>query len=249
MRRSTDKPCCCRDAEPRRYARDIAALVCVLVGLAVAQTSGAAGGATVAVSITNSRLGIVPATVTAGAVVFHVKNDSSRKVAFGLANTRTSPIYPGRAAVLKLELLAAGRYRFAVFGRGLGAAVSGLLTVRSASRPATTTTAPTTTDRSCSAPTASTVTVTLADGVYKLSAYSVPCGTVTFVVTNTGTGVHSFHVGAPGGDGPTLDPGQTVAMTVQLGKGTYQYTCGEPGCAELSEHGNVQGEFGEIAAT
>jgi hypothetical protein len=239
-----------RDTGRHRYGRIIAALSCALVGFGVTPTSGAADGSTVAVSITSSRLRLVPPTVPTGTILFRVRNNSSRTVAFGLANTRTPPIDPGRAAALRLELLAPGRYRFAVFGLGTATALAGVLTVRNPVQPAATTPPPpTATDRSCSAPTASTVMVTMADGVYKLSAYAVPCGTVTFVTTNTGTGVHSFHVGAPGGDGPTLDPGQTATMTVQLGKGTYQYACGEPGCAELSEHGNVQGEFGEITAT
>ena len=82
-----------------------------------------------------------------------------------------------------------------------------------------------------------------------LSRSTVPCGAVTFVVTNVGTIVHTFWIFAPdnnsvaprGGHGPRIKPGQTVRMTVNFTTtGRAFYECGE------MEHGEIYGETGYL---
>ena len=95
-----------------------------------------------------------------------------------------------------------------------------------------------------------TVTVTLADTSIKLSAASVPAGTVTFTVMNGGTTDHEFVVlqtataqGAlapdPANAGTVLEPGflgrvaklaphATGSLTLTLGPGSYVLICNQP---------------------
>jgi len=121
------------------------------------------------------------------------------------------------------------------------------------SPPATASTPSTTATPAASAPPAapgSTVAVTLADMAIKLSAASVPGGTVTFAVTNSGTTTHELVVlqtttaqsalaPDPANPGTVLEPGflgkvanlaprATGSLTLTLGPGSYVLICNEP---------------------
>jgi uncharacterized cupredoxin-like copper-binding protein len=80
------------------------------------------------------------------------------------------------------------------------------------------------------------------------SQESVPCGTVTFQVTNAGTIVHAFEIRTPDDPGrvaghtPPLQPGQSATLTVRFAvKGRADYSCSE------YEHDERYGEIGYLA--
>jgi plastocyanin len=76
--------------------------------------------------------------------------------------------------------------------------------------------------------TGTAVTATEADFSVALSSSTLPAGTYTFTVANTGKATHSLTVEGPGGVNVTSDKiqgGQTTTMTVTLQKGTYEVYC------------------------
>ncbi len=105
---------------------------------------------------------------------------------------------------------------------------------------------------SCTAPVATTVNVnefeygfTLTD-VNGKPLSSVPCGSVTFDMTNTGAIVHNFDIsylaGATltgSGIGPFLEPNSSSTMTVTLDPGTYAFQCDVPEHAALGMVGSL----------
>lgn len=71
------------------------------------------------------------------------------------------------------------------------------------------------------------VQVTLVDGQIKM-VNSVPAGSVTFMVTNSGTHEHSFEIEGNGVEeelASHLQPGQNGTLTVDLQPGTYEVYC------------------------
>ena len=101
----------------------------------------------------------------------------------------------------------------------------------------------------CTKPTSSTVHVEMREAPITLSQTTVPCGNVTFVVTNAGSEVHNldlFQTNPPRTilHGSPLDPGQTRSFAAHLTvKGSVNYLCGQP------EHGEEYGEVGFLTAT
>jgi plastocyanin len=85
----------------------------------------------------------------------------------------------------------------------------------------------------CASPQATTVTVQMFDFGFLLSKTTVPCGTVTFNITNTGQAAHTFDVEAIASNGAkAYQGGKTLLgneMTTQVvtytRTGTYQYKC------------------------
>jgi plastocyanin len=66
---------------------------------------------------------------------------------------------------------------------------------------------------------------------FTLSPPVVPSGNVTFVMKNTGTVQHNFHVQGVKA-GPFLNPGRSATMVVNLQAGRkYTYLCDVPGHA------------------
>ncbi len=66
---------------------------------------------------------------------------------------------------------------------------------------------------------------------------SVPAGTTTFTVTNTGTTEHEFRIEGPGLDqklSASLKPGETGTLQVDLAPGNYKVTCPAAGSADLA---------------
>src|SRR5579872_1042453 len=82
-----------------------------------------------------------------------------------------------------------------------------------------------------------TITIQAYEFSFTLSASSAPAGIINFVVTNTGTQEHDFSIAGHGT--PTLEPGQTATLTVNLAAGTYNYAC------TIGEHASfgMQGQF------
>lgn len=71
------------------------------------------------------------------------------------------------------------------------------------------------------------VEVTLIDGQIQM-VNSLPAGSITFNVTNNGTKEHSFEIEGNGIEealDPTLQPGQSGTLNVNLQPGTYEVYC------------------------
>jgi plastocyanin len=107
--------------------------------------------------------------------------------------------------------------------------------------PPTTTTA---TGTPCSGSAQTTVNVEEFDYGFRLSQSTIPCGTITFVMKNTGTVPHDFVLygvtPAASGAGPVLDPGATKSMTVTVTRaGSYDYLCDLPHHADLGMVGKL----------
>lgn len=180
----------------------------------MARAQAQAGSFTVVVTITNSGLTLAPSTVPAGSVVFKIVNRAKIARDFEIAGKKTPIIGTGKSATLRVEVKRFSRY----FSVGPGhARLSGLLGVLEA----------------CAKPTTSTVAVQITFGMITLSQSTVPCGTVTFVVTNKDALIHAFTVYVPttvGAEvhGPRLRPGATASTMVSFPyKGNVYYFCRE----------------------
>jgi hypothetical protein len=176
------------------------------LGSGVAQAQAQASPFTVIVTITNSELRLVPSTVPAGGVVFMVVNKAKSTRDFEVAGKQTPMIGAGKSATLR-AVVAQRPYRYVSVGPG-HAPLTGFLGVLKA----------------CANPTSSTVEVEITVGVIMLSESTVPCGTVTFVVTNKevpgSQDVHRFEVFVPTnaktGLSPLLHAGETAKMTIDI---------------------------------
>ena len=101
----------------------------------------------------------------------------------------------------------------------------------------------------CTSPTATTVLVQLAQdqGALTISRSTIPCGTVTFVVTDTGSLRDSLQAFGQEpevqGSTPELEPGQTARLTVRFpAKGLVYVQSGDYPPPEPE-----YGDFSEIA--
>jgi uncharacterized cupredoxin-like copper-binding protein len=186
----------------------------------------AANPTRVAVTITDAQLQLPQVPVRVGTVVFRIANHAKVARDFRIAGRRTPRIAPGATATLTVSVAKTGLALLSSSGPPGSAPLRGVLTfIDPCTNQATT-----------------AVTVQMSEAPPVLSRTSIPCGTVTFTVTNAGTVVHTFHVDAAvGGDGPRLQPGQTASFTVRLTtKGKVFYRCLEP------DHDEMYGETGWI---
>jgi uncharacterized cupredoxin-like copper-binding protein len=155
---------------------------------------------------------------------------------------RATPVLgPGRTATMKVRLGGQGTYEFLCTVAGhAGAGMKGLLGVgvpvkaqpapvaAAGAAPGPQPSAPATppgagSSNACPSPQSTTVSVNEFDFGFTLSRPSVPCGTVTFNMTNTGNASHDFAIG--GNTSATIRTGQSTTMTADLGPGTYRYVC------------------------
>ncbi len=219
-----------------------------LVGLlpasaAASATTGAKTTITVTMTEYHFKLSKT-ANVPVGTVTFKLINKGKVPHNFKI-NGKTSKLIPaGKTGTLTVVFTKKGKFTYecTVFGHAkLG--MKGSLGIATA--PATTTTTTTTTPvATCANPVATTVTVSEFEYGFTLSQTTVPCGTVTFNMTNAGSIVHDFivygAVPATSGLGPALNPGATATMnTIFTHAGTYQYICDVPHHAELGMMGNL----------
>ena len=229
-----------RIAAPRRaiiLCAVVSALISWSVGTLTTQAHAQVSATTILVTMTDSKLKLQRAIVPVGTVVFRVVNKGRTQHDFRIGGHRTRTIAAGKTATLKVDFAKPGSYPY---GSGRRASAGEL----SVFRP-------------CSDPANSTISVQMTTGTITLSQTRVPCGTVTFVVTNTDRGdpgVHQFAV-----DlsllrsvsarktriiGPYVNPGQTVRLTVTFNaKGKVYYFC------NVSEHDEQGEEFGYLSLT
>ena len=180
-----------------------------LIAAAVAPAQTDPAPTTLAVTITDAQLLVAQKPVPIGLVTFKVANRSRIASDFRIAGKKTPSIAPGKTATLRVTFTKTGLVLYSSTGAGR-ARQSGVLTF---------------TDP-CTKPATSTVTVQMTEAPMKLSRSSVPCGSVTFAVTNVGTIPHSFRIGNAGT--PQIQPGQTASITVRLtDKVRVFYRCGE----------------------
>jgi uncharacterized cupredoxin-like copper-binding protein len=178
-----------------------------------------------------------------GTVTFKLVNKGKIPHNFKINGKTSKLVMPGKTGTLTVTFKKKGS--FAYLCTIVGHAKLGMKgTLGIASAPTTTTTTTTTPAATCAAPVATTVTVSEFEYGFTLSQTTVPCGTVTFVMTNNGSIVHDFIVyganPAPSGIGPTLNPGQTATIqTVLTHAGAYMYECDVPRHAELGMQGTL----------
>jgi len=180
----------------------------------------------VRVTLRDADVGLTPSSVIAGTVVFKVANKGRTPRDFEIAGKKTPAVAAGKSATLRVTFVA-HPYRYASVGGRPAARLTGFVGVFPA----------------CSSPTATTITAKVTFGQISLSRTTVPCGLVTFEVTNTGTEVHDLNFTLPtkaSSDilGPRLKAGQSTTMVVNLPyKGPVYYFCREPEHAEMGESG------------
>jgi uncharacterized cupredoxin-like copper-binding protein len=79
------------------------------------------------------------------------------------------------------------------------------------------------------------MTVTESEFSIALDTTTLPAGTYTFKVTNTGQFPHDLTIDGPGVEDkatPTLESGSSGDLTVTLQKGSYEFYCSVPGHKE-----------------
>jgi hypothetical protein len=184
------------------------------VGLSASATARAAASPTrVTVTITKSRILFAPSYVPSGTLALTVVNRTREARDFVVGARRTGAIAPGHSAMLTATLAGQGARAVSSVATASAGGAQG--------RPRRLTGAfylfeP------CAHPSTTTVSVSLstAAGGLALSPSTVPCGTVTFVVTDVDLPATSLLVSivVPPRSGVTdeLQPGGTATMTVQF---------------------------------
>lgn len=188
------------------------------VGLAAAAlwapaATRAATPTRVTATITNSRIGLAPSYVSTGTIVITVVNRTKDRRDFGVGARRTGAIAAGRSEQLTVSFSGSGERQFS------SVAVAGSRRITGGSRRLT---AAIHLFEPCSDTSATTVDVQIdqAAGGITLSPTAVPCGTVTFAVTDVDTSNARLFVSAdaPPRSGLTtqLNPGGTTTLTINF---------------------------------
>jgi hypothetical protein len=167
-------------------------------------------------------------SVAVGTAEFKVVNKGKIAHVFKLAGRSTPAIAPGRTSSLRVTIVNTGPYAYYSVGPRRSPGLAGALSIVDP----------------CTRPVDSRITVEMREAPITLSQETVPCGTATFVVTNTGTEIHSldlFQTNPPRTllHGPPIEPGTATTLVLRLlTKGSINYLCGQP------EHGEIYGEVG-----
>jgi uncharacterized cupredoxin-like copper-binding protein len=224
-------------------------LVAALLGFRATPAHGspAATKTTITVTMSEYRFKLSKTrNIPVGTVTFKLVNKGKIPHNFKINGKTSKLIAPGKTGTFTVAFTKKGSFAYLCTVSGhakLGMkGVLGIATAAVAPTPTTpTTTAPAAV---CANPVASTVTVTEFEYGFTLSQTSVPCGTVTFNMTNTGSIVHDFIVSgaapATSGVGPALNPGASATMQTVLGHaGSYSFICDVPRHAEMGMQGTL----------
>jgi uncharacterized cupredoxin-like copper-binding protein len=181
-------------------------------------------------------------------VVFTVKNSGKISHDFKIAGKKIKTLAPGKSAKLTVKFTKKGHFPYLCTLVGHAqAGMKGTFSVGVAAvkpPPVTSTATTTTTPTTTSTPTGTvgtantTVTVSMFEYGFTLSASSVPSGQVTFVVKNDGAEVHNFDI-ATVHAGAMLSPGQSETWTVALPAKSYYYLCDVAFHAQQGMQGNL----------
>ena len=211
---------------PGRGARAwLAVSAVLLVGLVAGGCAAAATSVTV--RITDSGAVLSRSSVSVGTVVFAVSNRGRRPHVFVIAGSHTRRIAPGASASLSVTFRSPGRYAYVASKRG----VLRVLAAPAPWKPLTPTGGHA--QQSCAAPTATAVRVTMTDTTgsdgYTFAPAAVPCGNVTFVLTNLGQSPHGLELMDPAGNifatSTPVSPSGTVTLSADLKyRGTYEWS-------------------------
>jgi hypothetical protein len=190
---------------------------------------------TVVVRITSATVEVAPVNVLAGPLVFKIANRGKVARDFAIGGKQTPQIAAGRSTTLTVNLTK-GFHTYSSVRRDHGGRVRGLLNVL----------------EPCTNPVATTVIVQMhqTPGSITVSQSTVPCGNVTFLITNTGSMVDDLHVFADlpqeKGASPELNPGQTASLTIRFAaKGIAHLESGDFPPVELEYGGD--GEQAQLA--
>lgn len=218
-----------------RHIRQIA-LTLALALLVLAPAARAAPNPTIVVTLRDASVQLSRDAVLVGKVTFRIVNDGRRAHDFAIGGKRIARVAPHGTARLTVAFGRPGTFIY-TSGKHRGA-----LTVERPAGPTTIVNPP-----NCPAPRPTTVTVAMAGSAFRLSQTTVPCGIVTFLITNEGNDVgedepNSFYLNAKGGNGPTLLRGQSAKLVVSLAPGKYSYTAG-------NYESNYEGQYGTLVVT
>lgn len=170
-------------------------------------------------------------TVPVGStVIFKVTNKGKIGHDFRINGKKTRLLAPGKTQSITVKFTKKGTFAYlcTVTGHaklGMQGKFGVGVTAPPPTSTATTSTTPTQTGPIGNGNT--TVNVNMVEYQFQLDKTSVPSGTVTFVIKNSGNDVHNFDLNGVK-SGAILSPGATETWTVRLSAGQYLYTCDVP---------------------
>jgi hypothetical protein len=162
-------------------------------------------------------------------VTFSISNLGQGRHNFHVAGKSTATLAAGTRATLRVVFGKPGSYPYAALGLPHSGALHVIAGAAATLQPAPTSTVATTIVATpCTNPTTTTVNVTLTDTMgqsgFTFSPASVPCGTVSFVITNVGQDAHIRLTDPHAMTAPAVPilPSQTVRAAVTLNlRGKY----------------------------
>ncbi len=196
----------------------------------VPSTKAAAKIPTITVTATDFKFKLSKASYAkTGKVKFKVVNKGKIGHDFKINKVKTKLLAPGKSQTITVNFKKKGRYAYLCTVTGhakLGMKGTFSVAVKPITTSTSSTTPTSTTTTSVPGP-ATTVNVNMIDYAFQMSATTIPQGTVTFVIKNSGNEIHNFdlqgkHVGA------LLGANGTETWTVGLAAGTYQIICDVP---------------------
>jgi len=200
-------------------------------GNATVPTAKAAAIPTITVTMTDFKFKLSKASYAkVGKVKFKVVNKGKIGHDFKINNVKTKLLDPGKTQTITVNFKKKGRFAYLCTVTGhakLG--MKGTFAIAVAPITTTSTTGTTTTSTTTTTVTgpATTVNVNMIDYGYQMSATTIPQGTVTFVIKNSGNEIHNFDLQGKK-VGALLGANGTETWTVGLAAGTYQIICDVP---------------------
>jgi uncharacterized cupredoxin-like copper-binding protein len=213
------------------------------VGLSAATKPASAHASKVTINVAASewKFKLSKTSVPVGTtVVFKVTNKGKIGHNFVIAGKKTKLLAPGKSQSITVKFAKKGKFTYecSVTGHAkLG--MKGVFGVGVAAPPPTTSVATTTTTAGNVGTAVTTVTVNMVEYAFQLSQSTIPSGSVTFVIKNSGAEVHNFDINGVH-SGQLLSPGATETWTVKLAPGQYLYTCDVPFHVDKGMTGVIQ---------
>jgi uncharacterized cupredoxin-like copper-binding protein len=217
-------------------------VVAVLVAAKVAAPAASASAASatvrhISVTMTDFKFKLSASRVPVGKVVFTVVNRGKTAHNFKIDGKKTPLIAPGKRATLTVLFTKKGGYAYLCTVPGHAAAgMKGRLGVGVTAGSSAT---PTNGLGTCTSPKTTTVSVDEFDFGFTLTPKGpIPCGTVMFKQTNSGSSNHNFDIQGVKA-GALIGPGASTSFTVKLKPGKYTYRCDVLGHAEQGMIGTL----------